>query len=50
MKDYVFTGTWIFPCYANSEEEAWKKFNDCDVDEILIYTDNVKVEEIEEED
>lgn len=47
MKEYVFTGTWSFSCYAESEEEARKKYNDCGVDEIDIDFSFPEVEEIE---
>lgn len=50
MKSYVFTGIWSFSCYADSKEEAWEKFNDCDLSEICIYTDGAEAEEIGEDE
>lgn len=50
MKEYVFTGTWSWGCYADSEDEAWEKFNECEVDEIDINFDFPEVEEIGEDE
>ena len=49
MKEYVFTGIWSYSCYANSEDEAFEKFNDCYPEDIYCNFDNIEVEEIEEE-
>ena len=49
MKEYVFTGTWSYACYANSKEEAWQKFDDCYLEDIHCNFNNVEVEEIEDE-
>lgn len=50
MKEYVFTGIWSYSCYANSEDEAWQKFNDCYLEDIYCNFDNVEVEEIGEDE
>ena len=50
MKEYIFTGIWSYACYANSKDEAWDKFNECGLDEICCYTENVEVEEIGEDE
>lgn len=48
MKKYVFTGTWSYSCYANFENEAWDKLNECDEIDCNFY--DVEVEEIEEDE
>lgn len=50
MKEYVFTGIWVYSCYANSKDEAWDKFNDCCIEEIDCDFDNIEVEEIGEDE
>ena len=34
MKEYIFTGTCTFSILAESEEEAWEKFNDSRLDDV----------------
>ena len=48
MKEYVFTGIWSYSCYAESEEEAWEKLDDCYLEDICCNFHNVNVEEIGE--
>lgn len=50
MKEYVFTGIWSYSCYANSEDEAWDKFDTCALDEIDCDFYNIEVKEIGEDE
>lgn len=50
MKEYVFTGTWSYTCYANSKTEAIKKFSNSSVNEVDHHFDFHDIKEIEEED
>ena len=50
MKEYVFTGIWSYSCYADSENEAWKKFDDCYLEDICCDFYTVGVEEIGEDE
>lgn len=50
MKEYVFTGTWSYICYANSRTEAIEKFSNSSIDEVDHHFDFHNIEEIGEDE